>query len=153
MTTSEKWILALALIAIAGMIIYFNRDKIFKPRQEPSQSPEKNAYEKCVEANKSKKDGEECSNCTAEGSGMPSFNGVIKDGVCVQKEKEKRYVIINQSGAPIYLLQGGNFTAPQQGSKVPFRTEVKIEAVSPNRDFYRTQYGWLHYRDVGMLKA
>lgn len=144
----------LGLIVLAGLIVAFNWDKVkawFAPAPDVTPSD----YDKCLEANKAKKDNEACSNCVAEGSGMPVFNGVIKDGVCVEKQvqqKTKRYIIINNNGAQVYTFDGTNYVGVKT-PPVPYQTEVKIFAVSPKGDYANTALGWLATSDIGAIQA
>lgn len=160
MTTGEK-ILMWVLIFLAFIGFYFIGTaqgwwrNIFSSK--PSTTPEKSDLEKCTEANKSKADGEPCSNCVAEGSGAPNFNGIIRNGVCSPKAEPapapaiRRYIVSNANGAIIYTLQGNNFVAPAVPNKVQAGTQIIILAVSPNRDYVNTSFGWLSINDIGAL--
>lgn len=119
---------------------------------------EKSDFEKCEESNKAKADGEPCGNCVPAGSGQPNFNGVIKDGKCVVRQQTapnfivKRYMVSNSNGALIYVLQGNNFISPRMGSRVPYKTEIKILGISPKRDYVNTSFGWLSVNDIGEIQ-
>lgn len=160
MTTGEKIFMWFAIFIIALIIIYFigvaqwGWKNIFAPK--PPIITQTDA-EKCTQANKSKKDGEVCSNCVPEGSGMPNYNGVIKDGICVAKPEAtpapaiKKYVVSNQKGATIYSLQQGTFVPPRIPNVVPYGTQITILAIHQNQQFANTAYGWLKLTDIGIV--
>lgn len=161
MTTGEKFLVGTASALIAGIIIYLIGISAgwwknpFAPKTEPA--PGKSDYDKCVEANKSKTDGEACGNCVSEGSGQPNFNGVIKDGVCVPKQESIniatiKYVVTNTNGAVIYNLSGSNFSASVPVKKVPVNTQVEVISVSPDAKYVNTSLGWLDINDIGVIQ-
>lgn len=158
MTTNQKWILGLALATIAGLLIYFNWDKIKTWKIFGGTStPEKTDLEKCQEANKSKADGEACTNCVTQESGITVFNGKIVNGECRPVPQQapqpalKKYVVSNTSGATVYTLQQGNFVAPRIPNTVPYGTQIAILNVSTDRQYVNTSFGWLSLRDIGVV--
>lgn len=157
MTTGEKILTGFVILLIVTGIYFLGTAQgwwrnIFVPATSPA--PETSDFEKCTEANKSKIDGTPCSNCVAEGSGQPNFNGVIKDGECVVKPASapaptiKRYIIGNNNGAIVYLYQGGVFIAPKSKNTIPYATEIKLVSASPNHDYYLTDKGWVSAKDI-----
>ena len=73
---------------ILGIIIYVIwkyrlLDHLFNPVPLPLFQPT-SPYDDCVDKNKVLPDGSSCTNCVPDLSGMPTFHGTIKSGVCVQ---------------------------------------------------------------------
>ena len=149
--------IVIAVLILAGILIAFNWEKVKSWFSKPATAPEKTDAEKCTEANKSKPDGEACSNCVAEGSGAPSFNGVIKDGDCVPKQEpapqpQLLKIKIKATGAIPYAYVGGRFIAPRSVNKIPAGTVLTVlqRTVSP-AVYYNTAMGWISSGDADVV--
>lgn len=148
-----KILLGVAItIGVILVIVNWNSIMNFFKGSQTTPSSQPSDYDKCVTLNKSKKDGEDCTNCIPIGSSQATFSGVIKDGECVAKPAPVRYIISNAQGAPVYLLQGNTFLAPRMPQRVPQGTEVTIFAMSANKDYAKTSYGWLSVNDIAVAK-
>lgn len=131
--------------------------KWFEPTTPPT--PEKTDFEKCKVANRAKPDNEPCSNCVAEGSGKPNFNGVIRNGECVRVATSATTIIkltkikVKANGAIPYSYVNGNFVALANAAKIPATTELTVlqRATSNGVIYYNTAMGWIIATDVDVI--
>lgn len=161
MTSAEKWSLGIVLTFIGGIILYIVGvgqgwwRNIFSPVVTESD------YAKCVALNKSKRDGEPCTNCVPEGSLIPNFRGAIQNGECVRiavqseilKPRVYRLKVKSPAGAYAYSMQNGNFVAKQGSPTFPVDSNIiAVQYVDKPAPYYRTKQGyWIDAKDVTFL--
>lgn len=133
----------------------FNPRKWFAPATPPS--PDKTDFEQCKEANRSKPDNEPCSNCIAEGSGQPVFNGVIRNGECVRVATSAtinlRKIKVKANGAKPYSVVSGNFVSLANAATIPFGTELTVLQITnaSGTNYFNTAMGWISANDVDVM--
>lgn len=152
MNTLQKWLLAIGIIALTLLIIFWKQVKAFFTT--PADIPVSD-YEKCVKANQSKPDGEACSNCVAEGSGQPNFNGVIKNGVCTVIPQPAsitiaaRLKVVNPAGASVYVLTNNNFVSPVTPRVIAVNTVLNLNQLIQRGNYIQIGNNeWLLNSDV-----
>ena len=150
------------ILTIAGVIaviaIAVNWDKIVAWFKGAPDSP-KSDYDKCVQANSSKRDGESCVSCRPDGAGMASFEGTIKDGVCERVSSQPRpaysnKVQVTKTGGTRTLVRdgAGNIVSPQNANIIPYGTVLTvIEVVTSPATYYNTTSGWIDANDVTVV--
>lgn len=132
-----------------------------KPYQDQSE------YDKCIEANKAKPDGSECTNCIPDGSQMATFAGVILNGECIPNAappSTSSLKVTNPVGAEIYTQKSDGTGMQGTGQTVSTNTtlawtnKVNSPYCPKNsqqcflaKDFYQTQSGWLLETDITIL--
>lgn len=159
MTTGEKTGIGIAVTVVTGIGIYILgvyqgwwRNIFATP--EPTPAPDKSEYEKCIDVNKAKQDGDACTSCVPANSSEAVFNGEIKSGECQRKAATpapaiiKRYMIGNQNGALVYTYSNGTWMTPKTPNRVTYGTEVRIIAMSPDKLYMNTNKGWLAASDI-----
>lgn len=133
----------------------FNPRKWFTPATPPTS--DKTDVEQCKEANRSKPDNEPCSNCVAEGSGQPVFNGVIRNGECVRVATSAtinlRKIKVKANGTKPYSVVNGNFVSMANATTIPEGTELTVlQAVNSNGTVYfNTAMGWIISTSVDVI--
>lgn len=154
----------LIIVAIVLAIIFFalgirNWDRIMaffsgKPASD------KSGFDRCIESNKSKADGEACGNCIPEGSGQPSFAGTIRNGVCERTQDStpaptysNRIQITKAGGTRTFTKDsGGNIVSPQSANFIPQGTVLQVtELVTSPAPYYNTIYGWIDANDATVV--
>lgn len=150
-----KLLLGIFLTIIGVIIVYAIgvSQKWWRNIFSSKEEPEKSEYEKCVESNKSKADGAQCSNCVPEGSAQPAFQGKIVNGVCQQPTENpaprptytNKIRIIKQGGTRTFATDStGNIVSPQNANMVPEGTVLTFtKYVTSPSTYYETQYGWI----------
>lgn len=158
MTTGEKTGIGIAITVVAGIILYFVgvaqgwwRNIFATP--EPAPAPEKSEYEKCIDVNKAKQDGDACTSCVPANSSEVIFNGEIKDGECKVKAVTappiaKRFMVGNPNGALVYTYSNNVWMSPRTPNRIAYGTEVQITAMSPDKKYMNTNKGWLASSDI-----
>lgn len=152
MTTFQKWLLGISIVALALLIIFWKQIKKFFTT--PANIPVSD-YEKCVKANQSKPDGEACSNCVSEGSGQPSFNGIIKNGVCTVIPQPAsipiaaRLKVVNPAGASVYVISNNNFVSPANPRVIAVNTVLNLNQLIQRGNYIQIGNNeWLLNSDV-----
>jgi|ERR1051326_2583307 hypothetical protein len=154
MTTGEKFLVGTGVALAAGLIVYLIGIAVgWWKNPFITPAPSKSDYDKCVEANKSKADGENCSFCIEPGNSEIYEKGIIKNGKCVIQTPDvsRKYVVSNPQGATVYTLQGNMFVAPRIPNKIPAGTQIKILSISMDGKYVNTQSGWILATDIVKL--
>lgn len=144
---NNTW-LAIAIIIIAILLIYFNWDKI--------KAVSTTSYEDCIKKNQALSDGAKCGTCVQDNSTVPSSEGVISQGICqpIQKKEtviiQRKLVVSNPLGARVYSYVNGNMVSLLNPQIIAYSTQLgtPLQVIQTSGTYYRVAEGWVSAMDV-----
>lgn len=161
----KAWHILVGLLVLVVIIIAFNWEKFYSwisGKNATVVSP----YDECIAKNKALADGVPCTSCLPNGGRSTGFEGVIANGICVEKVVTQTPAIVNNPKPVTYRLQvsnpngarvydkraDGNIVSVANAPLIPVNTVLDIKAsVTSPQPYFSTQMGWVSGNDVTVI--